>query len=131
VGASAVDAALARMRALCLALPETNERPSHGAPTFFIRDKKTFLMFHDDHHGDGRLAIWCAAPPGLQASLVDEEPVRFFVPPYVGHRGWLGVRLDIDPDWDELAGIVEDAYRQVAPKALVARLDAVSDDEGG
>jgi len=117
------------MRELCLALPETNERPSHGAPTFFIRDKSTFVMFLDDHHGDGRLAIWCAAPPGLQASLVDEEPVRFFVPPYVGHRGWVGVRLDIDPDWDELAGIVEDAYRQVAPKTLVARLDAVSDDK--
>jgi hypothetical protein len=112
------------MRALCLALPETNERPSHGAPTFFIRDKKTFLMFLDDHHGDGRLAIWCAAPPGLQATLVDEEPARFFVPPYVGHRGWLGVRLDIDADWDELAGIVEDAYRLVAPKKLVAQLDA-------
>jgi len=121
--------ALERMRELCLALPETNERLSHGAPTFFIRDKKTFVMFLDDHHGDGRLAIWCAAPPGLQASLVDEEPVRFFVPPYVGHRGWVGVRLDIDPDWDELAGIVEDAYRQVAPKTLVARLDAVSDDK--
>jgi hypothetical protein len=131
VSASAANDVLERVRGLCLTLPETNERPSHGAPTFFIRDKKTFLMFHDDHHGDGRLAIWCAAPPGLQASLVDEEPVRFFVPPYVGHRGWLGVRLDIDPDWDELAGIVEDAYRQVAPKTLVARLDEVFDDKGG
>lgn len=118
--------ALERMRALCLAFPETNERPSHGAPTFFVRDKKTFVMFLDDHHGDGRLAIWCAAGPGVQATLVDEEPERFFVPPYVGHRGWLGVRLDIDPDWDELAGIVEDAYRLIAPKQLVARLDARS-----
>ncbi|MGZ8734054.1 MAG: MmcQ/YjbR family DNA-binding protein [Acidimicrobiia bacterium] len=117
------------MQTLCLALPETNERPSHGAPTFFIRDKKTFVMFLDDHHGDGRLAIWCAAPPGLQATLVDEEPARFFVPPYVGHRGWLGVRLDIDPDWGELAGIVEDAYRLVAPKKLVAQLDAERLDE--
>jgi hypothetical protein len=116
--------ALACVRERCLALPETNERPSHGAPTFFIRDKSTFVMFLDDHHGDGRLAIWCAAPPGLQATLVDEEPLRFFVPPYVGHRGWVGVRLDIDPDWDELAGIIEDAYRHVAPKKLVAQLDA-------
>lgn len=122
--------ALARMRALCLALPETNERPSHGAPTFFVRDKKTFVMFHDDHHGDGRLAIWCAAPPGLQATLVDEEPERFFVPAYVGHRGWLGVRLDVDPDWAELAGIVEDAYRVVAPKTLVAALDAARGEVG-
>ena len=121
--AAAPEDALARVRALCLALPETNERPSHGAPTFFVRDKKTFVMFLDDHHADGRLAIWCAAPPDLQATLVDEEPERFFVPPYVGHRGWLGVRLDIDPDWSELAGIVEDAYRVVAPKKLVALLD--------
>ena len=121
---SKVQDALARLRALCLALPETNERPSHGAPTFFVRDKKTFVMFLDDHHGDGRLAIWCAAPPGLQATLVDEEPDRFFVPPYVGHRGWLGVYLDVpDVDWPHLEELVEDAYRQVAPKSLVARLD--------
>jgi hypothetical protein len=109
---------------MCLALPEVTERLSHGAPTFFMRGKKTFVMFHDDHHGDGRLALWCAAPPGVQGTLVDEEPERFFVPAYVGHRGWLGVRLDIDPDWDEVTGIVEDAYRQVAPKTLLAELDA-------
>ena len=119
-----VAAALARVRAMCLALPETNERPSHGSPTFFVRDKKTFVMFHDNHHGDGRLALWCAAPPGVQAAVVDEEPERFFVPPYVGHRGWLGVRLDRDVAWDEVAGIVEDAYRAVAPRSLVAQLDA-------
>lgn len=112
------------MRELCLAFPETNERPSHGAPTFFIRNKKTFVMFVDDHHGDGRVAIWCAAPDGVQASVVDEEPERFFVPPYVGPRGWLGVRLDLAPDWSEVGVIVEDAYRIVAPKRLVAQLDA-------
>ncbi len=112
------------VRARCLGLPEVNERLSHGSPTFFIRDKKTFVMCLDDHHGDGRLAIWVAAPPGVQATLVDEEPDRFFVPPYVGHRGWVGVRLDRDPDWDEIAQIVTDAYRVVAPKTLVARLDA-------
>jgi hypothetical protein len=115
--------ALDRIRTLCLALPETTERPSHGAPTWFIRDKKTFVMFHDDHHGDGRLAIWCAAPAGVQELLVEEEPARFFRPPYVGHRGWLGVRLDVEVDWDEMAGIVEDAYRTVAPKQLLAKLD--------
>lgn len=115
---------LDRLRALCLALPETTERLSHGSPTFFVRDKKTFVMFLDDHHGDGRLAIWCAAPVGTQGLLVEEEPDRFFVPPYVGHRGWLGLRLDRDLDWDEVSGIVEDAYRQVAPKTLVAHLDA-------
>jgi hypothetical protein len=111
------------VRIRCLALPEVNERLSHGSPTFFIRDKKTFVMCLDDHHGDGRVALWVAAPPGVQATLVDEEPERFFVPPYVGHRGWVGVRLDRDPDWDEILQIVADAYRVVAPKTLVARLD--------
>jgi hypothetical protein len=114
---------LDRVRGLCLALPETTERLSHGAPTFFIRDKRTFVTFMDDHHGDGRLAIWCAAPPGVAPTLVAEEPGRFFVPPYVGGRGWLGVRLDVDVDWAEVAGIVEDAYRLVAPRRLVAGLD--------
>jgi hypothetical protein len=115
--------ALARVRKICLALPEVNERPSHGAPTFFVRDKKTFVMFHDDHHGDGRLAIWCAAPPGAQEGMMQAEPERFFRPAYVGHRGWLGLRLDRELDWDEVAGVIEDAYRTVAPKTLVARLD--------
>ena len=81
-------------------------------------------MFHDDHHGDGRLAIWCAAPPGAQEQLVEQEPARFFRPPYVGHRGWLGVELSVDPDWSEVAAICADAYRQVAPKTLVAALAA-------
>ncbi|HJV09218.1 MAG TPA: MmcQ/YjbR family DNA-binding protein [Acidimicrobiales bacterium] len=115
--------ALARVRRLCLALPEATERLSHGAPTWFVRGKKTFVMYLDDHHSDGRLALWCAAPPEVQPALVREEPERFFVPPYVGGRGWLGVRLDIDVDWEEVAGIVEDAYRVVAPKRLVAALD--------
>jgi hypothetical protein len=116
---------LARVRAVCMAFPETIERLSHGAPTFFAGGKKTFVMFLDDHHGDGRLAIWCAAPPGVQASLVDEEPKRFFVPPYVGPRGWVGVRLDVDVDWDEVAGIVEDGFREVATKRLLAELDGL------
>jgi hypothetical protein len=110
---------LARLRGLCLALPETSERPSHGAPTFFVRGKRAFLMVVTDHHGDGRFAIWCAAAAGMQAMLVDADPERFFVPPYVGHRGWLGVRLDRRLDRDELAGIVEDAYAEVAPPKLV------------
>ena len=113
------NAVLNRLRSVCLALPETTERPSHGAPSFFVRDKKCFLMLLDDHHGDGRFAIWCAAPAGDQQLLVDADAERFFVPPYVGHRGWLGVRLDRGLDWDELAGIVEDAYCTVAPKRLV------------
>jgi hypothetical protein len=115
---------LDRVRAACLALPEVVERASHGAPTFFIRDKKTFVMFMDDHHGDGRLALWCAAPPGAQEAMVAEDPSRFFRPPYVGHRGWLGVRVDGDPSWAEVGEIIEDAYRTVAPKTLVAELEA-------
>lgn len=89
-----------------------------------MRDKKTVATFTDNHHGDGRVALVCPAPPGVQADLVEQEPHRFFVPPYVGGRGWLGVRLDVDVDWDEVARICQDAYRMVAPKALVAQLDA-------
>jgi hypothetical protein len=110
---------LRRIREICLAFPETSERLSHGAPTFFVRGKKAFLMVLTDHHGDGRFAIWCAAADGMQRMLVDADPERFFVPPYVGHRGWLGVRLDRTLDWDELAGIAEDAYAEVAPATLL------------
>ncbi|MEN3311127.1 MAG: hypothetical protein V7645_456 [Actinomycetota bacterium] len=110
---------LAKIREICLALPETSERLSHGAPTFFIREQRAFLMVLTNHHGDGRFAIWCAAPEGMQKMLVDADGERFFVPPYVGYRGWLGARLDRGIHWDELAGIVEDAYAEVAPAKLV------------
>ncbi len=78
----------------------------------------------DDHHGDGRLALVCPAPPGVQDELIRAEPERFFRPPYVGHRGWIGLRLDDEPDWDEVTSVVEDAYRCVAPATLVRRLGA-------
>ena len=119
VGPAERERVLERIRELCLALPETSERPSHGAPTFFVRGRRSFLMVLTNHHGDGRFAIWCAAPDGVQTMLVDADPERYFVPPYVGHRGWLGVRLDLDLDGNELAGIVEDAYAEVAPARLV------------
>jgi hypothetical protein len=112
-------AVLNRIRELCLGLPETSERLSHGHPTFFVREKRSFLMVLTNHHGDGRFAIWCAAEDGVQEMLVEADPERFFRPPYVGHRGWLGVRLDRGIHWDELAGIVEDAYVDVAPPKLV------------
>ena len=115
---------LDRVRELCLALPEVTERPSHGSPAWFVRGKKTFVMYLDDHHGDGRLALWCAAPAGMQEALVAGEPDHYFRPPYVGHRGWLGVFLDVPVDWNEIADIVTDAYRIVAPKKLLAELDA-------
>jgi hypothetical protein len=113
--------ALEQLRALCMALPEVTEKLSHGEPTWFVR--KSFVMFADHHHDD-RLAFWCAAPPGAQEELVAADPGRFFRPPYVGGRGWLGVYLDVpDVDWTEIEEIVTDAYRQVAPKRLVSRLD--------
>lgn len=117
---------LDRVREVCLALPEATERPSHGAPTFFVRGTKSFVMFMDDHHGSGMLALWCAAPPGAQEEMVREDPDRFFRPPYVGHRGWLGVRVDGGPDWAEVAAVCVEAYRTVAPKTLVAELDAAT-----
>jgi hypothetical protein len=110
---------LGKLREICLAFPETTERLSHGAPTFFVRAKRAFLMVLTNHHGDGRFAIWCAAPDGMQKMLVEADPERFFVPPYVGHRGWLGVLLDRGLNWNELAGIAEDAYAEVAPARLV------------
>src|SRR4051812_30041856 len=91
--AADVTRCLDRVRARCLALPETSERPSHGGPAFFVRDKTCFVMFLDNHHDDGRLAIWCAAPDGVQAEMVESEPDRFFRPPYVGHRGWPAFHL--------------------------------------
>ena len=118
---------LERVRQICLALPETSERLSHGAPTFFVRGKRAFMMVLTDHHGDGRFALWCAAPDGLQRILVESDAERFFVPPYVGHRGWLGMRLDRGLDWDDVAGIAEDAYAQVAPPALLARVAPLDD----
>jgi hypothetical protein len=116
---------LSRVREICLAMPEVTERPSHGAPTFFVRNKSTFVqVWIDGHHDDTFPHLWCAAPPGAQEELVRSEPDRFFRPPYVGHRGWIGLRLDVAVDWDELAEICEEAYRTVAPAKLVAQLDA-------
>lgn len=114
--------AVERLRQLCLALPEATERLSHGEPSFFVRGKKQFVMLDNHHHGATHLAFWCAAPPGSQEELVAQNPDQFFRPPYVGHRGWLGVRLDNDPDWAEIAEIVRDAYRQIAPIGLGAQL---------
>jgi hypothetical protein len=116
---------LDRFRRICLAFPEVSERPSHGAPTWFVRDKRAFVtLWQHGHHDNEFPHLWCAAPPGAQQELVAAAPDRFFRPPYVGHRGWLGVRLDVPLDWDELAELCQDAYRTVAPTRLVAQLDA-------
>lgn len=122
--------ALEQLRTICSAYPEVTERLSHHTPTFFIRDKKVLCHLWENHHqvgsdaGPPTIAIWCAAPPGVQAEVTEREPDRFFVPPYVGHRGWIGVRLDQDVSWSEVDAILQDAYRLVAPKKLVRQLDA-------
>jgi hypothetical protein len=112
------DDPLPRLRRLCLALPEATERLSHGEPTWFVGNRKSFATYADHHHDD-RVAFWCAAPSGAQDIFVATDPERFFVPPYVGGRGWLGVRLDVPVDWDEVESIVSDAYGTVAPRRLV------------
>jgi predicted DNA-binding protein (MmcQ/YjbR family) len=105
-----------RLRAICLALPEAAEKETWGDATFRVRDK----IFAMQRRDDGRVSIWCKAPPGSQMVLVGADPERFFVPPYVGHKGWVGVRLDRKPDWDEVAAIVKRSYRMTAPKKLAA-----------
>jgi hypothetical protein len=112
------------VRAACLRLPEATERPSHGAPSFFVGGRTMFVMLHaQGHHDNDFPQLWCAAPPGVQGELIAAAPERFFRPPYVGHRGWLGVRLDGAVDWAEIGELCEDAYRAVAPARLAARLD--------
>ena len=115
---------LTRLRRHCLALPEAHEVEAWGEPTFRVRNK-LFAMYADsaNHHGDGRSAVWCKAAPGNQSLMVKAAPDRYFVPPYVGPSGWVGVYLDADTDWDELAGLLRDSYRMTAPKKLLAMLE--------
>jgi predicted DNA-binding protein (MmcQ/YjbR family) len=108
-----------RLRAICLSLPEAVEKETWGDPTFRVRDK----IFAMEKRGDGRISLWCKAPPGSQMVLVGADPDRFFVPPYVGDQGWVGVRLDRNPDWDEVAAVVKRSYRLVAPKGLTALIE--------
>ena len=123
VPASAAEAALVeRLRVVCLALPEATEKIAWGEPTW--RAGKIFAQMDTHHHGAAHLAVWLPARPGVQESLVEEDPEHFFRPPYVGHKGWIGIRIDRKPDWKIVAGLVADAYREVAPAHLVARLDA-------
>ena len=107
---------------LCLAFPETEELISHGMPNYRVRGKKIFAMFAVNHHGDGRIALWLNTPAEMQDAYVDAEPKHFFVPPYVGPGGWLGVRLDSGLAWKRLAPIVRVAYERVAPAKLASQL---------
>ena len=106
---------LERLRALCTGHPDVIERASHGEPAWFIRDRRQFVTYAGHHHDD-RVAFWCAAPPGAQEAYIADDPVRYFRPPYVGVRGWLGVYLDVKVDWKEVESIVADAYALVAAK---------------
>jgi hypothetical protein len=108
-----------RLRAICLALPEAVEQEAWGDPTFRVRGR----IFAMEKRGDGRVSLWCKAPPGSQMVLVGADPERFFVPPYVGHKGWIGVRLDRAPDWAEVAWLVRRSYRLIAPKRLAALVE--------
>jgi hypothetical protein len=104
-----------RMREICLTMPEVTERPSHGAPTWFVKDKRAFVTLWADGHRDHHYPhLWCASAPETQRELIAADPDRFFRPPYVGRRGWTGVRLDRDPDWTEIGELCQDAYRLVA-----------------
>ena len=115
---------LVRARKICLALPDAVEVEAWGAPTF--RVKKLFAMYasKENHHGGGRNALWLKATPANQSLMLAAHPDRFFKPPYVGPSGWVGVWLDSNTDWPELASLVEDAWRQIAPKKLVKTFDA-------
>jgi len=112
-----------QVRGICMALPQVTEKLSHGAPAFYV-GKQFVMLWPDGHHDHHFPHIWCAAPAGTQEALVAQSPQRFFRPPYVGSRGWLGVRLDDAMDFEELEAVCEDAYRTVAPRKLVALLSA-------
>jgi predicted DNA-binding protein (MmcQ/YjbR family) len=108
-----------RLREICLALPEAAEKEAWGDPTFRVRDK----IFAMQKRGDGRVSVWLKAPEGSQSILVGADPDRYFVPPYVGHKGWIGVRLDAGPDWTQVAALVKRSYRLIAPKRLAAQVE--------
>ncbi len=113
---------LDRIRQIIARWPETDERLSHGAPTWW-GGKRTFANFHDNHHGDGRLALWCKATLDQQEMLIETNPEAFFKPPYVGHKGWVGINLDRGLDWDLVEDLLEEGYRSVAPQRAIKLLD--------
>lgn len=112
------DTPVDRLRSICLALPEAIEKEAWGDPTFRVQDK----IFAMPKFGDGRISVWCKAPPGAQEILIGADPELFFRPPYVGHKGWVGMRLDRGPDWQEVKLLVERSYRLTAPRRLTAKL---------
>jgi predicted DNA-binding protein (MmcQ/YjbR family) len=121
---SAEGAVIERLRKICLALPEANERTSHGEPTWFAGKGKVFAMLDDHHHGATHLSVWLPQPPGVQESLIETDPERFFRPPYVGPKGWIGVVLDTRPNWHMVTALIRDAYLHVASRKLRTLLSA-------
>jgi predicted DNA-binding protein (MmcQ/YjbR family) len=111
-----------RLRALCLALPEANERMSHGEPTWFAGKGKVFAMLDNHHHGSAHLSVWLPQAPGVQEALIEADAASFFRPPYVGVKGWVGMVLDMPPNWAMTSQLVRDAYVHVASKKLLAAL---------
>ncbi|HUI25436.1 MAG TPA: MmcQ/YjbR family DNA-binding protein [Candidatus Kryptonia bacterium] len=114
--------AIQRLRAICLALPDAFEKEAWGECTFRVTGGSMFAMTDNNHHASGHVAVWVKAPPTVQEILVHADAQRFFVPPYMGPKGWVGVRLDYKVDWDELAGILKDGYLMSAPKRLRGRV---------
>ena len=117
------DASYQRLQAICLALPEAEERQTWEVQTFRVRDK-IFAMYGEG--GEGQ-RVTCKAPPGVQQILVGSDPARFYVPPYVGHKGWIGIRLDDSADWAEIGSLLERSYRMTAPKKLLASLSSAAE----
>ena len=113
---------LERVRHICSALPETTERPSHGEPTFFVKGK-VFVMFADNHHNDGHVAIWIPVPAGFQSAFIEADPETYFKPPYVGIRGWVGIELARISDKD-LTFHIQTAWELIAPKRLISKVKA-------
>ncbi len=122
------DDPLTRLRKICLALPESTEKVAWETPTFRIRNK-LFAMFSSEQRGEGRIGVWCKGAPGAQDVLVGADPDRFFVPPYVGRNGWIGIYLDDGVDWNAVAALVTDSFVMTAPKRVAALLDG--DRDGG
>lgn len=121
------DRIIARVRKLCLALPEATEKLAWGEPTWRVRDR-LFAQFDDHHHGSPHVSLWLPAPLGTQEALISADPERFFRPPYVGHRGWVAVVLDGRPDWGLVADLIEQAYSIVAPARLSASIASTPDE---
>jgi len=115
---------LERVRRICLALPETSERLSHGEPTFFVHNR-VFVMFANNHHNDGHIAVWLPVPPGFQTGIIETSPSTFFKPPYVGERGWIGVELDRISE-EDLRFHIHIAWELIAPKQLLSKVGATS-----